>query len=464
MHSGSRSTLPILLAVAVSAGIGSGAAAAQTLRWIEDRPSISPPKLAFHNAVFDEQRGSVLLFGGTTGFGIGGVLGETWIYDGTNWSRRQAANSPPGVWAYGLSYDVARQRTVLFGGQTRSGTKINETWDWDGTAWSRVKTTTSPSARFAVTAYDRARARTVLFGGWGTSAIADTWEFDGTNWSKRQAVSQPAPRGFHGCAYDVARQRTVIFGGLSGSSKSLDDTWEWDGVSWSRIATIQKPPARAYPAMAYDPVRKRVVLFGGLDGARIYADTWEFDGKNWSQVQATAMPIARGGASLAPAPRGPGLLLYGGMIQKNNASTAETWRFGAIAPPLSADTATVSLSGQGQQKLTLQAGTSNAGRLYILLGSLSGTSPGLRLGSVLLPLQADAYFDITASFPNSPLLTSSLGTLDSSGMANASFTAIPQIPASLIGKRFDHAYLVLNTAAATPFVFASNAVELTLQR
>ena len=85
---------------------------------------------------------------------------------------------------------------------------------------------------------------------------------------------------------------------------------------------------------------------------------------------------------------------------------------------------------------------------------------GIKLSnSVTLPLHFDAYFNLTLAFPNSPLLTNSLGTLNASGMATAKWTALPLIPPALVGMTFHHAYVVFGSS---PFDFASNAVPLTL--
>ena len=51
----------------------------------------------------------------------------------------------------------------------------------------------------------------------------------------------------------------------------------------------------------------------------------------------------------------------------------------------------VSLSQGGTQKLAVYGGTTLADRTYVVLGSTLGTSPGLLLGPLVLPLNADAY-------------------------------------------------------------------------
>jgi hypothetical protein len=127
-----------------------------------------------------------------------------------------------------------------------------------------------------------------------------------------------------------------------------------------------------------------------------------------------------------------------------------------VLEPFSADVGTISLSTGGTQNWSLDAGVANAGRGYWVFGSLSGTSPGLPLGSVILPLNFDAYFNFTIIHPNGGPLTNSLGSLDGAGHADAAFSLPSGSNPSLTGLTVNHAYLLGPTID-----FASNAVSLT---
>ncbi|MFQ5503484.1 MAG: FG-GAP repeat domain-containing protein [Planctomycetota bacterium] len=137
----------------------------------------------------------------------------------------------------------------------------------------------------------------------------------------------------------------------------------------------------------------------------------------------------------------------------------QVWSGAPLA--LSTDTHLVSLSGNGSQTFRLAAGSSLANGLYLVLGSMSGIRPGLRLGTVRIPLNHDLYSGLTLLLANSPLLPASLGLLDRSGRGQAKFTAIAQVPASLVGARLDHAFVLLGTRGIP---FASNPVPLLLQK
>ncbi|MBM3977676.1 MAG: hypothetical protein FJ299_11890 [Planctomycetes bacterium] len=127
---------------------------------------------------------------------------------------------------------------------------------------------------------------------------------------------------------------------------------------------------------------------------------------------------------------------------------------------LGATPETISISAGGVQTMSLFGGAGNAGQLYFLVGSLSGTSPGFPVDSVVLPLNPDAYFIATLT-PNTPLLAPSLSFLNGSGNGTCNFT----IPAGTVlgGVPFTahHAYVVFNLGLGV-VTFASNAAPVTL--
>ncbi|MBL8900322.1 MAG: hypothetical protein JNM84_22005, partial [Planctomycetes bacterium] len=89
----------------------------------------------------------------------------------------------------------------------------------------------------------------------------------------------------------------------------------------------------------------------------------------------------------------------------------------------------------GTQNLLLDAGAAQAGRTYFVLGSVSGTTPGLPFGAFTLPLAFDPYFEFTLVVPNAPTLFPSLGTLDGNGRANVAFAVPPGavfLPATIV--------------------------------
>lgn len=111
-------------------------------------------------------------------------------------------------------------------------------------------------------------------------------------------------------------------------------------------------------------------------------------------------------------------------------------------------------SGQ-RVTMTIAAGPANAGRMYVVLGSTHGTSPGLTLpGGMVLPVAPDRYTQYTQHFPNSPILSNSFGTLDVNGRATVTFHPNGRFA----GQTVHHAFYLLG-----PIDFVSEAESINVQ-
>ncbi len=134
--------------------------------------------------------------------------------------------------------------------------------------------------------------------------------------------------------------------------------------------------------------------------------------------------------------------------------------------PLAADTDVITLSTGGSVQFTIDADAGFAGKTYWLLGSSSGTMPGIALGGGLtLPLNpgsaaVDPWLNLTMLNPNTAILMNTLGPLDANGDGSATLTLPLGTPLALAGLSIHHAYVVYDPAVG--FVYASNAVPLQL--
>ena len=249
------------------------------VNWVKMLPAASPPVRGWHAMAFDSSRRVTVLFGG---LGNSGALGDTWEWDGLNWIQASPTVSPQARMGHAMTFDSRRGVTVVYGGQDESGTiRLGDTWEWDGVNWSLKAPTTSPPAREAgAMVFDAARGVSVLFvGAVDTTFYNDTWEWDGMNWNQTTSATSPPARSGHAMAYDSSRKVTVLFGGDLGEviRTAFADTWEHDGLQWiQRISTVN-PGARYETAIAYDSLRGASVLFSGA-GAPEYTDTWEWYG------------------------------------------------------------------------------------------------------------------------------------------------------------------------------------------
>jgi hypothetical protein len=171
----------------------------------------------------------------------------------------------------------------MFGGNDGPN-MLGDTWEWDGKAWVR-KSNTGPAARtlFGL-AYDSARGRTVLFG--GTSVMApdapshgDTWEWDGTTWTQIK-VAGPGARDHIAMEYDAARQAVVMHGGgLEGTAPS--ETWTFNGRAWTKLGDTG--PRRRYARLAFDPTARAMLLYGGFD-QQPSNELWRLIGASWTKL------------------------------------------------------------------------------------------------------------------------------------------------------------------------------------
>jgi hypothetical protein len=256
--------------------------------WTE-RNHVASPRAQAVPLVYDGARQRIIVFGGFGNGNAGGNTSETWEWDGATWTRRAPAASPPGRFGHVMAYDDARQRVVLFGGSRRNMVqlvRLTDTWEWDGTTWTeRTPAASPPVSTSHAMAYDVARQRIVLFGG-----SSDTWEWDGTTWTQRTPASSPPGRIGHFLAYDAARQRVVLFGGAYGNS-CLSDTWEWDGAAWTPRNPANSPRESCFDYnLAYDAARQRVVYVGRSQTN----NTWEWDGTTWTQRNPADPPSGQG--------------------------------------------------------------------------------------------------------------------------------------------------------------------------
>ena len=312
--------------------------------WAAKSPRTSPPARFGHAMAYDSAHGQVVLFGGESAANY--FFGDTWVWDGANWTQKFPQTSPPAREAHAMAYDSAHGEVVLFGGY--GGTSfsgpgyLNDTWVWDGSNWTKKSPPTSPPARFAHSmAYDSAHRQVFLFGGTSTNLFADTWVWDGANWTPKSPLYSPPVRSFGAMAYDSAHGQVVLFGGI-GNGAFLSDTWVWDGSNWIKKLGLIGPSPRDGPAMAYDAAHGEVVLFGVgfFDASTLsftdFSDTWGWNGSNWTKKFPPDSPSPRDSHAMAYDSARELVVSFGG--ENANAlifSDTWTWSGGslAVSPP-----------------------------------------------------------------------------------------------------------------------------------
>ncbi|MFM1871429.1 MAG: hypothetical protein RL398_851, partial [Planctomycetota bacterium] len=148
-----------------------------------------------HGIAYDRKRDQAVLFGGQ---GLGGLLADTWIFDGLAWTLRSATGPTPRAYAR-LAEAAHRERLLLHGGMGPNFLALDDTWEWNGTQWTATALLPNPPARFdAHLAEDPSNGDMLRFGGVdAVGAAATTWRF-AADFPARSAVfgtSCPNPLG-----------------------------------------------------------------------------------------------------------------------------------------------------------------------------------------------------------------------------------------------------------------------------
>ncbi|MCC6811805.1 MAG: DUF4215 domain-containing protein [Deltaproteobacteria bacterium] len=299
-----------------------------------------PPARQNFAAFWDTTRSRLVVSGGRDQSAV--LLDDTWTFSAGAWT--EAIRSPRPRMYPAMSYDSARGRVVMHGGQTGplSFNLTNDTWEHDGDVWRNMNAPAGSTGRQVhQLVFDTKRGRTLLFGGYTQSISSfnsgcfksDLWAYNGASWTCVSSKSgadagcpvTPGPdaRYGHAMAYDRDRDRVVLFGGATptagagswcGASNpartTLADTWEHNGTAWNPVTPLTtSPPARLHAGIAYDATRHRTVLYGGNGYDTL---TWEFDGLDWRSIATATRPSGIVAPVLAYDSLRKRIVLYGG--------------------------------------------------------------------------------------------------------------------------------------------------------
>jgi len=226
--------------------------------------------------------------------------GETWALDVVNldWKKLDPSETPATRCGQGMAYDAESDRIILFGGfgcMDANDPALSETWafDFESGQWTEMHPSLSPSPRmYFGMAYDHALDRVVLWGGRTLDPITDRavwlYDFNHDRWERIEVEGGPEDvLAYPGMVYRKDNNDFLVFGGarLKGpfEGEVTDETWRLDlhNGSWDRLSPPGSPPAVAVHAMAYDPVAQKALVFGGEVG-RMYSHellttTWVYE-------------------------------------------------------------------------------------------------------------------------------------------------------------------------------------------
>lgn len=301
--------------------------------WVPKSPVHVPPGRFSYMLCWDGEH--ILMYGGRAN-SPSAVLGDTWTWNGTDWTERFPAHSPSVLEAAAIAYDIANDQVVLFGGNSDEAGQDdtnNETWIWDRNDWTQVFPAHSPSSRlFTNAAYDETRSEVVLFSGADNSGvpIQDTWIWDGTDWTEKFPVNSPYDHGvnnqiFSRLAWDPTNHLVVFM--PSSLVPGFNGTWTWNGTNWTEHSSTNHPTGVEFPGLANWRIGGKPLAFAGRTGGLPdlpTSGTFSWNGSDWTNQAPVNNPFGRADILLAYDETHLEVVLFGGLIAGFPA-LSDTW-------------------------------------------------------------------------------------------------------------------------------------------
>jgi hypothetical protein len=271
---------------------------------------------------YDAARQRVVMFGGNAGH----AYRDLWAWDGTSWTRLSDDTGPAARDGAVLAFDPASQKVLLWGGRSADGTtRLTDTWEWNGTSWSQATASGVTGYEHSSGGVDPERGRFVVFTTAeqaGAAGKQETWEWDGQPlWTKKASsgatsfmVPLASPLVF------LATRHTLV--GLVGDALAGPGTqlWEWGGTSWSNLGS---GPAINSGGPLVATGANALVAFDG-DGSGV-GKTYRWNGTTWSQIPGSGPPGPRFAPAMAYDENRQVVVLFGGWT--GTAYLADTWEF-----------------------------------------------------------------------------------------------------------------------------------------
>lgn len=220
-------------------------------------------------------------------------------------------------------------------------------------------------------------------------------------------------------------------------------------IIWDNTATASGPQIKIYsanPTFTYCDIQGGWSGFGNIDEDPMFSDPVNGD----YHLTLTSPCINRGTDTNAP----------GDDMDKEGRPCMGTVDIGADefidTHILATDSFSVSAATGGTVNFMLDCGLDNAGRSYVVLGSVSGTAPGTPLPQnlAILRLNWDIFTDLVLSMVNTPLFINFRSSLDTQGRSTAQLNT-PILSSTYVGLKMQYAFSLLNK-----FDFVSNPVEI----
>ncbi|MBM4063600.1 MAG: hypothetical protein FJ265_21245 [Planctomycetes bacterium] len=156
-------------------------------QWRGTSPAHVPVERSGGRVVWSPVDGGVLLWGGYDPQAT--FRAETWLWNGSDWLQRPAAQAPSPRWEFAFLEDPSGGVSMLGGQFAPTQTETNEHWRWDGNTWQQLTPAFRPQVWRGFYGFDEARRRIVLAVRTATQPLTfDVWEWDGSNWTQQSTT------------------------------------------------------------------------------------------------------------------------------------------------------------------------------------------------------------------------------------------------------------------------------------
>jgi N-acetylneuraminic acid mutarotase len=258
-----------------------------TRSWIPLQPDgTAPSGRSGHTAVWDDRANRLLVFGG---YSVQGYHADLWSYrpDTNTWEElARNGQRPPPRDEHVAVWDTERGQMLVHGG-ARDGRPVDDLWAYLATTDSWVELEPEdrwPAARFRHTAvWDPDADRMLVFAGYGGGFpggyLNDVWSYRPTakGWERLEPLTEgmPASRARHVAVWDSTRQRMLAMGGFAGGIEYLSDLWAFDPVdsTWRQLRPATGPGARSAHVGAWDAAGSQLLIHGG-SGSALSDELW----------------------------------------------------------------------------------------------------------------------------------------------------------------------------------------------
>jgi hypothetical protein len=172
--------------------------------WRQMAPEESPLPQYGHHMIYDSLNRKVVMYGGHwsyAGTSQHGYSDGVWTYDypSDTWTKIDPATSLPSRYWHTLAYDEDRGKMVVFGGSGARDAILDDTWLYDlsTNTWERLYTDEKPPEREnSALVYDPVYKKLILFGGLkevGEPPLNDLWVLDTAEGTWREILPEATP-------------------------------------------------------------------------------------------------------------------------------------------------------------------------------------------------------------------------------------------------------------------------------